>query len=242
MLRRSVASLIGISFAAACARPSGIPPLPQSVPFTADSATQRLAAELAPVLYVQRDEFFPLRRVVAVVHPTRPIIAYAMDWQWDVNGQWLPWTKSSDEEELWVGYDPATHAPIEMWTYWHGTLLHTDWRGKGRAAAFIQWGKHGSLPAGIIESDLPRMKTLNVMYALEFVLLPDIWLGRLSHGGPWGFFHGYTRYRDFATAVPLADRLDAVVRTARPAGSLRAVFGSRYSNKRAWPDSIPKTP
>lgn len=35
-----------------------------------------LARQLAPFLYLQRDEWFPLVRLVAVVHPSRPVIAY----------------------------------------------------------------------------------------------------------------------------------------------------------------------
>ncbi len=230
-----ILAVLALASAVGCYRHSGIPPVPATIPLAADSTAEQLARALAPTLYVQRDEPFPLERVVAVVHPTRPVIAYVLDWKWDVNGQWLPWTKSSDEEEIWVGYDPATRAPTDLWTYWHGTILHTDWRSRGQPAASIQWGKHGSLPHGVIESDLPRPKTLNALYAEEFALLPDVWIGKLVHGGPWGFFHGYSRYRDFSRVVPLTARLSAVVCAddARPA--LRRVLGKRYSNKRAWP-------
>jgi hypothetical protein len=200
----------------------------------ADSASQ-LARLLAPVLYIQRDEPFPLLRTVAVVHPTRHIVAYYLLWKHDVNGQWNPFAKPSDEEEVWVGYDPATQAPTDMWTYWHGTLLHTEWRDRGMPAVDVQWGKHGSLPRGIIESDLPPLRTLNTFYALEFALLPDILIGKLVHGGPWGFFHSYGRYRDFTTVDSLAGHLDAIVMAADPAPSLAAVFGSRYSRKIPWP-------
>jgi hypothetical protein len=235
VFRIFAAVLIG-GMTVGCYRRSGIPPMPATIPFQADSSAVALARALAPELYVQRDEYFALERVVAVVHPNRPIIAFILDWEWDVNGQWLPWTKSSDEEEVWIGYDRTTLAPTDLWTYWHGAVLHTDWRGKGRPAVAVQWGKHGSLPLGVIESDLPRLKTLNLMYAAEFALLPDIWMGRLIHGGPWGFFHGYGRYRDFSRVIPLIDRLSAVVcaEDARPA--LRAILGSRFSNKRPWPD------
>ena len=40
-----------------------------------DLATHTVRA-LAPVLYLQRDEWFRLERVVAVVHPKRQIIGY----------------------------------------------------------------------------------------------------------------------------------------------------------------------
>jgi hypothetical protein len=221
--------------ATGCYRASGIPPVPATVPAAADSSAVALARSLAPVLYVQRDEYFPLERVVAVVHPRCPVVAYVLDWKWDVNGQWVPWSKSSDEEEVWVGFDSLTHAPTDLWTYWHGTILHTNWRDRGRAAISVQWGKHGSLPHGVIESDLPGSRTLNVMYALEYVLLPDIWIGKLVHGGPWGFFHGYARYRDFSRVIDTGNRLDAVVETAAPTEPLRAVLGRRFANKRPWP-------
>ena len=236
-LVRVVAACAALT-SAGCYRHSGIPLVPPTIPFAADSASVALAKALAPVLYVQRDEYFPLERVVAVVHPTRPIIAYALAWKWDLNGQWLPWTKSSDEEEVWVGYDSVTHAPTDLWTYWHGTILHTPWRGMGQPAVDVQWGKHGSLPRGVIESDLPGPKSLNLLYAMDFVTLPDIWLGKLFHGGPWGFFHGYGRYRDFSTVMPLADRLSAIVKTDDPKEALQAVIGTRFSNKRPWPNAV----
>ncbi|HEX3867444.1 MAG TPA: hypothetical protein VHV78_11865 [Gemmatimonadaceae bacterium] len=219
-----------------CRRASGIPPVPDVVPQSADAEAAALARSLAPILYVQRDESFPLERVVAVVHPDRPIVAYILAWRWDVNGQWLPWAKSSDEEEVWVGYDPATRAPTDVWTYWHGRVLHADWHGRGQPAASVQWGKHGSLPHGVIESDLPHPQTLNMMYAIEFLLLPDIWMGKLMHGGPWGFFHGYARYRDFSRVIPLAERLSAIVCTSDSRPSAIAVLGTRFSKKLEWPD------
>ncbi len=234
-LRLTIAAIAVSIVTAGCVLPANIPPVPARVPDAADSAGVALARELAPVLYVQRDEYFPLLRVAAVLHPTRPIIAYHTLWSHDVNLQWVPWAKPSDEEELWVGYDSVTRAPTDLWTYWHGTLLHTSWRDKGQPATSVQWGKHSNLPHGVIESDLPRLKTLNVLYAMEFVLLPDIWLGKVAHGGPWGFFHSYARYRDFSRVVPTASRLDGVARAEDPRAALHAIFGRVYSNKVWWP-------
>ena len=193
-----------------------------------------LARRLAPLLYLQRDEWFPLTRAAAVLHPTRPVIAYHLLWQDDVHGAWIPFTVPTDEEVVWVGYDPSG-APTDLWTYWHGTILHTDWRGRGTPAIDVQWGKHGSLPHGIIESDLPRLRTLNMFYALHFIGLPDILLGRLTRPGPSGFFHSYARYRDFSRIVTLGDSLDVVLRAEDSRESLAAVFGSRFSDKTPWP-------
>lgn len=219
----------------ACAPRVTLPPLTPDVQRQAGDSVIDLARALAPELYVQRDEPFPLDRVAAIVHPTRPIVAYHLLWRHDINGQWAPWSEPSDEEIVWVGYDPVSRAPRELWTYWHGTLLHTVVRPGERPAVDVQWGKHGSLPHRVIESDLPRGKTLNVFYALSFLLLPDMFLGRLSHGGPVGFFHGYARYRQFTHRIALDDRLDAVFRTDEPELVLPSVFGPRYSHKTAWP-------
>ena len=221
----------------ACVSRAKIPPVPESVPENASATEVALANSLAPILHIQRDEPFPLVRVVAVLHPTRPIIAYHLLWRHDVNGQWAPWTKPSDEEEVWVGFDSRTGVATDLWTYWHGSVLHTFLHGLKPEVA-VQWGKHGSLPKGVAESALPRTKTLNMFYVLEFALIPDMLLGRIAHGGPLGFFRSYRRYRDFSRVLPLSGRLDAVVRAedARPA--LHKVFGPIYSNKRWWPGDV----
>ena len=238
IMRGSTSPLIFLGasvLALACAPRVNLPTLTPDVQHQSQDSVGLLARALAPDLYLQRDEPFPLDRVAAIVHPTRPIVAYHLLWRHDINGQWAPWAEPSDEEVVWVGYDPATGAPRELWTYWHGTLLHTLVRTGDRPAVDVQWGKHGSLPHRVIESDLPRHKTLNVFYVLSFLLLPDMFLGRLSHGGPVGFFHDYARYRAFTHRVTLGDRLDAVFRTQEPEMVLPSVFGPRYSHKTAWP-------
>jgi hypothetical protein len=193
-----------------------------------------LARALAPFLYIQRDEWFPLERVVAVLHPTRRLVAYHLLWRDDVNGSWIPFTVPTDEEVVWVGYD-STRAPTDLWTYWHGTILHADWREKGQLGVNVQWGKHGSLPHGIIESDLPALKNLNSFYAFTWIGLPDIWLGDLNRRGPFCFCRSYRRYRDFSRPVRLADRIDAFVRGEDARDALISVFGRPYSKKTAWP-------
>ncbi len=194
-----------------------------------------LARSLAPVLYLQRDETFPLSRAVAVLHPGKRVIAYHLLWRDDVNGSWIPLTVPTDQEIVWIGYDP-TWAPVEVWTYWHGEILHTPWP-KTQVVINVQWGKHGSLPRGLRESDLPRPRTLNVFYASTIVLLPDILLGDLTRKGPLGFFHSYRRYRDFSRPILLFEHLDAIARTRDPDNILQAIFG-KYSHKPAWPPGM----
>lgn len=208
-------------------RPSGL----QGV-LAGNDSNALLARSLAPVLYLQRDETFPLSRAVAVVHPTRPIIAYHLLWRDDVHGSWIPFTVPTDQEIVWVGYD-VTGAPVDVWTYWHGAILHTPWP-KSQVAIDVQWGKHGSLPRAVRESDLPASRKLNIYFAATRVLLPDMLLGRLQRKGPVSFPYGYDRYRDYTKVLLLSERIDAVVRAADPHSVLQAVFGD-YSRKPDWP-------
>jgi len=229
-----VSALLAIG---ACGPRARIPARPIARPAGAldDSATTaRFARSLAPVLFLQRDEWFPLERVVAVVHPTRRIVAYHLLWRDDVHGSWIPFTVPTDEEIVWVGYD-STHAPTDLWAFWHGKILHSEWRDRGTVVIDVQWGKHGSLPRGTIESDLPGLQKLNSFYALTWLGIWDIWLGKLTRPGPGCFCGDYRRYRDFSRPLLLGERVDVVAETADPKHVLKAVFG-KYSNKRAWPD------
>jgi hypothetical protein len=186
------------------------------------------------VLFLQRDESFPLERVVAVLHPKRRIVAYHLLWRDDAHGSWIPFTVPTDQELVWVGHD-ETGAPTDLWAFWHGKVLHSDWRGRGPASVNVQWGKHGSIPRGAVESDLPRFATLNSFYLFSWLGLWDLWLGRLTRPGPTCFCHGYGRYRDFARPIVLGDRIDVVARTDDPDRLLTDVFGKKYSRKRLWP-------
>src|SRR5437867_2103818 len=225
--------------AVSCGRRAHIPPRPTE-PLTLDGALApgdsdaQLARSLAPVLFLQRDEWFPLERVVAVMHPTRRIIAYHLLWQDDVHGSWIPFTVPTDEELVWVGYD-STRAPTDLWTFWHGSILHTTWRDRGTATIEVQWGKHGSLPGGVIERDLPGIRKLNDFYAFHYLAIWDMWLGKLTRPGPGCFCHSYRRYREFTRPFVIADRIDVVTRTLDARQILAAVFGRPYSRKQTWP-------
>lgn len=229
-------ALLGTLLVVACGPRTYVPqPAPSLSPrLVAGRSDDRLARILAPVLYLQRDEPFQLLRSAAVIDTGRRIIAYHLLWSDDVHGAWLPYTKPTDEEIVWIGYD-ASNAPTEVWTFWHGRILHLPWNRRA-VEINVQWGKHGSLPRGLRESTLPRSRTLNAFYAGAFLGLPDIWLGQLNRRGPWGFFHGYARYREFTRPVVLGPLLNAVLQ-AGPGSEdgLRRIFGWNYSRKRAWP-------
>jgi hypothetical protein len=225
-------SIVAFVGAAACGPIASIPPVsPYTQVLAPDDSGAILARTLAPVLYLQRDETFPLERVVAVLHPTKPVIAYHLLWKDDAHGAWVPLTMATDEEVIWVGYD-STGAPTHVWTYWHGTVLHASWPRR-QVAIDVQWGKHGSIPRGAAPT-LPFAHSLGVFYAMTY-MLPDYWLGNMTRAGPWCFCHGYRRYNEFTTPLLLTPRITAVVRAERPEAVLHQVFGKKYSGKRLWP-------
>jgi hypothetical protein len=212
-----------------------LPSLPSASPraLSLEDTGATLARQLAPVLYLQADESFPLIRAVAVLHPTRPLIAYHLLWRDDAHGAWVPFTNPSDQEIVWVGYD-STRAPVELWTYWHGNILHMPWPRR-QVLVDVQWGKHGSLPRGIRPGTLPAGRSLESFYLLSWAGLLDLWLGRMFRAGPMCFCGSYARYLAFTKPVGLSNRLDVIVRAEDPSDVLRSVFGERYSRKRLWP-------
>ena len=237
---RRAASVLIFAFALiGCGPRASIPPRPVEPQLVRDAISRDdpgydLARALAPVLYLQRDEEFPLERVVAVLHPTQRVVAYHLLWRDDVHGSWIPFTVPTDQELVWVGYD-TSGAPTDMWTFWHGSILHTSWRDRGTITVNVQWGKHGSLPRGLIESDLPGLRKLNAFYAFSWAGVWDMWLGLLTRPGPGCFCYSYRRYREFTRPLVLGDRIDVVARAVDPKPLLAEVFGKSFSKKRPWP-------
>lgn len=220
---------------AGCGPRLRLPALPSSLPgaLSQGDTGATLARQLAPVLYLQADESFPLVRAVAVLHPTRRVIAYHLLWRDDAHGAWVPFTNPSDQEIIWIGYD-STGAPVDLWTYWHGDILHVAWP-KRQVLVDVQWGKHGSLPRGLRPGALPAGHSLESFYLLSWAGILDLWLGRLSRPGPMCFCGTYARYVAFTNPLGLTERLDVIARTEDPSDVLRSVFGERYSRKRHWP-------
>ena len=234
--RQSLALVIVLAVAlVACGPRTRFPVLPAALPdsLTANDSSAHLARELAPILYLQPDESFPLERAVAVLHPTRRVIAYYLSYQHDLAARWSPFSRGPDEEEVWVGYD-ATLAPTDLWTYWHGAILHANWRGKGELGVNVQWGKHGSMPRGMNIRDLPAVQSLQLFYA-ETYFFPDLWFGRFSSSGPLCFCRSFARYQQYTRPITLGGQLTVIGRTADPDSLLTLVFEKRYAHKPYWP-------
>src|SRR5688572_21446193 len=95
-LARSGGLIFSVLMVSACGPRANIPAPPDiaTLPgaLSDSDSVAALARSLAPVLFVHRDEWFSLERIVAVVHPTRRLVAYHLLWRDDVHGSWIPLT------------------------------------------------------------------------------------------------------------------------------------------------------
>lgn len=112
----------------------------------------KLADRYAPRLFVNPKEFFKLKDLVAVIHPKKPIIAYNLFWEDDIDypGDNDP----SDHEVVWIEFNKKKGEVTGVYTYFHKAILSTEEAFKDanlhnqRARINVQWGEHGSLPLG----------------------------------------------------------------------------------------------
>ncbi|RMF38791.1 MAG: hypothetical protein D6759_00445 [Chloroflexi bacterium] len=113
---------------------------------------QALVLRYAPRLFVTPQEPFPLLDVIAILHPERPLIAYHLFWEDDID--YPEDQEPCDHELVWVAYDPERGSVTGVYTYYHGQILDGTEavaeaaRHEGRPWIGVQWGKHGSLPYG----------------------------------------------------------------------------------------------
>lgn len=113
----------------------------------------QLARRFAPRIYVTASEFFPLKDFAVILHPTARLIAYHFFWEDDID---FPEDNDPcDHELMWVRYSPDRMSIEEIWTYFHGRMLAGGEaaladarRNRVRPRVNVQWGKHGSMPAG----------------------------------------------------------------------------------------------
>jgi hypothetical protein len=113
----------------------------------------RLLERLTPRVFVTPTEPFGLKDFAAVLHPTARLVAFHLFWDDDID--FPDDNDPCDHEVAWVRYG-ADGASVEaIWTYFHGRILsggaaalEDGRRHAMRARVNVQWGKHGSLPAG----------------------------------------------------------------------------------------------
>jgi hypothetical protein len=128
--------------------------LGQEPPQEPVEAQRARVLKFAPRLHRVRGEFFPLKDIVAIVHPERPVIGYHLFWEDDLG---FPSDNDPcDLEVVWVEYDPATERVVRVAAYWHGRIVATEEAVAeanaqgGRPWIGVEWGFHGSVPWGAV--------------------------------------------------------------------------------------------
>ena len=112
----------------------------------------KLSLKYAPRIFVNPKEYFKLKDLVAVIHPIKPIIAYNLFWEDDIDypGDNDP----SDHEVVWIEFNKSKGKATGVYTYFHQAILSIEEAVKDadlhdqRARINVQWGEHGSLPLG----------------------------------------------------------------------------------------------
>ncbi|WP_025693148.1 hypothetical protein [Paenibacillus zanthoxyli] len=174
--------------------------------------TEREAAVIrryCPLLLTTEAECFPLKDIVAIHHPTRPLIGYHLFWEddFDFPDDYEP----CDHEEIWVEYDPDKETVTQVMTFFHSSVISSEEavreaREQGeRPIIRIEWGKHGSLLKGWETINIP-MKNMTMQdwmrQTYEHVKaggrLPEHPLKRFW---PRGFEGSYESYIDFSVLV-----------------------------------------
>ncbi len=124
--------------------------LAADAPAEANAEQRALARQFAPRLLLVAGEFFPLKDIVAILHPDKPLIGYHLFWEDDLG---FPSDNDPcDHEVVWVEYDPATRRATRVSTYWHGRIVSTEAAATdanshgGRPWIGVEWGFHGSVP------------------------------------------------------------------------------------------------
>jgi hypothetical protein len=207
------------------------PPLP------ADDALRERVRRFAPELRLNRAETFALRDVVAVVHPDRPVIAFHLFWDDDID---FPEDNDPcDHEIVWVELDAAGTRAVAVHTYFHGTILSAPVASGEPVRVGVEWGKHGSLPLDRDGKPVHSPANLKAHWkrlAERGRRLPDHALGA---GWPMKFEGTYEDYATFTRELKLSDRFPtgaAVVKSRWPNAAIQhRVLRYNFRVKEEWP-------
>ena len=206
-------------------------------PQPVDDALRERVRRFAPELRLNRAETFALRDVVVVVHPDRPVLAYHLFWDDDID---FPEDNDPcDHEIIWVELDPAGTRAVAVHTYFHGTILSAPVAAGDAVRVGVEWGKHGSLP---LDRDGKRVQSPEALkshwkrLAERGRRLPDHALGA---GWPVKFEGMYEDYTTFTRERKLSERLGAgatVVKSRWPNAAIQQrVLRYNFRVKEEWP-------
>lgn len=200
----------------------------------------------APLCRVHRTEPLPLKDCVAIHHPDRPLIGYHFFWEDDYD--FPDDDEPCDHEQIWVEYDPASGQVVQVYAYWHQTILTSQaavdeaQAHYGRPVIRVQWGKHGSLLAGY--EAMSNYTGRTVLDGLREDHANNVQGGRmkdhpLKRHWPKGFvgdFQDYCTFDDVVDTLPLlmAKQTYGVCRWAN--AMIKEYFlPYNFHSKREWP-------
>jgi hypothetical protein len=226
---------------------------------------QRILAA-APRVFAQRDEPFELADVAAILHPQTGIIAYHLFWDDDID--YPDDNEPLDHEVVWVKPSRDRQQIDAVWTYFHGRLLAGSASALaeaaahgGRAAVYVQWGKHGSMPHAWAQQSIvaERGETEAAHYPVDVpITLLEYNRGtwkklategrraldnRLARRGQWpDRFRGtWEDFQRFSRVIDLAARLGrsrAALVTRWNSGPLnRWLIRYNFRPKTEWPET-----
>jgi hypothetical protein len=177
---------------------------------------QRLIRKFCPVLMVNKKECLPLKDIVVVHHPSKPVIGYHLFWEddYDFPDDYEP----CDHEEVWIEYDPDTEAVQNVMCWFHARVLESEAAAEEarnnnqRPIIRIEWGKHGSLLCGWENMNEP-LTGVSIQQWLKDTYEHVKNGGRkpshpLKRFWPKGFDGDFEEYLDFSVAVDPLDFLD----------------------------------
>ena len=200
-----------------------------------------LVRKFAPRLYTVAGEYFPLKDIVGILHPGRPIIAYHLFWEDDIG--YPADNMPCDHEIVWITFDPATQAVTAVQTYFHGRILSSDAavadanRQGGRAWIGVEWGFHGSVPLGALAEAGAKLRE-HWQLAQRGRAQPH----PLARGWPTQYAARYEDFVNFAVLVDpiplLAER--KMVYVSRWADAVINQYCLRYNVavKTEWPEPV----
>jgi len=221
-------------------------------PRLASEAELKLAAKYAPRLFVNSKEYFKLKDLVAVIHPIKPIIAYNLFWEDDIDypGDNDP----SDHEVAWIEFNKSKGKVTGVYTFFHQAILFTEEAVKDadlhdqRARINVEWGGHGSLPLKweklhpevIFEKISKRIKIKNMAQRYqEFRKSIKNPLHPLAKDWPKKFVGSYKDFIAFTKYIEirrLLTKKKMVITSKWPNAVINRYFLSyNYFPKKQWP-------
>ena len=194
-------------------------------PPTAPSDKQfAFVMKFAPRLHTVPGEFFPLRDIVAIIHPDRPVIAYHLFWDDDID--FPADNEPADHEIVWVEYDPTSQTVTKVSAYLHSYIVQGEGAAEeanahgGRPWIGVEWGKHGSLPWGAADGAEGAGKVLQHNWTALSTTGRQKQDHPLARGWPLKFVGDFNAYKEFSRPFDPRDQLEGK----------RLILVSRWSN------------